>query len=67
MVSEERTQTDEEGREIRREMIYGMIVDVVVCRPSRRRAASRIQWARRRKRGPGGMWMARDRDLKTGE
>jgi len=50
--------------EIKRVMVYGMIVDVEICKPSRRKAASNIQRRQRRSNNKSvARWIAKDRGL----
>ena len=50
--------------EIKRVMVYGIVVDVSICKPSRRRAASNIQrrWRRSNNKSVA-RWIAKDRGL----
>jgi hypothetical protein len=47
----------------KQEMIYGMLVDVMICRPSRRKASSSVQRKNRRVKGKqqGALYVARER------
>lgn len=51
---------------VKHEMVYGMMVEIKICRPSRRRASSSIQRRRRRvKPAQGALFMAQERELKV--
>ena len=47
---------------VKQEMIYGMLVDVTICRPSRRKVSSSVQRKNRRvKSKQGALYVARER------